>query len=121
MPVRHAHYPVRCLLGIVVSMRQSFDAINAKVPFVVEARQSNFSNIVGKHFVLVRPDAVHRDRFRCHLAQALFVVGKSEALFHRLLHAFCRVLSANVAVLVDEFERVEFWTESDKACHTAPV
>ena len=59
MPVRHAHYPVRCLLDIVVSMRQSFDAINAKLPFVVEARQSNFSNIARKHLVLVRSDAVH--------------------------------------------------------------
>ena len=102
-------------------MRQSLDTIVAEVPFVVEARQSNFPNIVREHFVFVRSNAVHRNCFRCHLAQALFVVGKSEALFHCLLHAFCRVLSANVAVLVDEFERVEFWTESDKACHTAPV
>ena len=102
-------------------MRQSLDTIVAEVPFVVEARQSDFVDVKCEQFVLVRSNAVHRYCFRCHLAQALFVVGKSEALFHRLLHAFCRVLPANVAVLVDEFERVEFWTESDKACHTAPV
>ena len=102
-------------------MCQSLDTVIAEVSFVVVSRQSNFFNIVREHFVLVRSNAVHRDRFRCHLAQTCFVVCKREALFHRLLHAFCRVLPANVAVLVDEFERVEFWTESDKACHTAPV
>ena len=60
LPVRHAHYPLlHCSLGIVVSVRQGLDTIVAKVPFVVETGQSNFPNVVRKHFVLVRSNAVH--------------------------------------------------------------
>ena len=96
------------LLGIVVSMRQSLDTIVAEVPFVVEARQPNFVNVKRKQFVLVRSNAVHRYCFRCHLTQAFFVVGKSEALFHCLLHTLCSVLSANLPVIINVLECVQF-------------
>ena len=85
-------------------MRQSLDTIVAEVPFVVEARQSDFVDVKCEQFVLVRSNAVHRYCFRCHLAQALFLVGKSEALFHCLLHTFCRVLSANLPVIINVLE-----------------